>query len=456
MTMNKTIFRFINLNNCTILCKNNAISLRKTCLHCYTFFITADISKYLYSLLGNKEKDYEILLIFSTLLRVNKIRPKDWLLTVIEHQHTMACYMLLAYLTGTKTNKKDVILPALRMAIAKGDNELTNIISWFIIREYLISLSFESDCLLDIWPAVVCNHINCYTSAFCSKVLVIVVETSKLLENLPIAFWNFEVKYLSQTNGTKIRKQENDRIYINANLSASIESCFPEKFEINGHHASKLFKMHSKLTFICKSVYKSKDGTKIEQPCVQLFCRGKGLIPVKENHFPKYINNVETDILEGEPVFASQVRVGDQINSEHYSGTLGGFVKVLGDMTFLTCAHVVLPNDNICGIQLAMQSNDAIYINCVQTSTTAANSLTSTNFQTKFRCGKLRYIQFKTDKPGKTSIDAALIELQPGIDIDNDDFIANRKNNKHHFKFLGKYLYDVLHLYVDKNCCLFS
>lgn len=396
---------------------------------------------HLYSILGNKEKEYEILLVFSTLLKVKNIKPDDWLLKIIEYQHTLACYMLLAYLSGTETEKKDVILPALRMAITKDDPNITNIISWFIIKEYLRSVSFKNDCLLDIWPAVVCNQSNCYTSAFCSKELVIVVDTTQLVENLPITFWDLEVKYLSHTSGKKIRKQENYGSCNKENLIASAECSFPEKFEINGNLASELFKKHRKLTLICKSMYKTKDGVKIEKPCIQLFCRGKGLIPVKENHFPKFIKNVETDILEGEPVFSRNIRVGDQINSEKYIGTLGGFVKVLGDVTVLTCAHVVLPNDCLDGIHLTMQSNEAIHIDCVQTSPTQANSPTSTNLQTKFRCGKLRYIQFKADKPGETSIDAALIELQHGIYIDNDDFIANIKNNKHHFQFLGMFLF---------------
>lgn len=401
--------------------------------------LTLEISEYLRSLICQKEKEFEILLIFSTLLRVKRVRPEDWIRRVVLNRQAMACYMLLAYYTGSETNKENIIIPALRTAIAKGDKNIANIIHWFIIREYFRSCSFEIDYLLDIWPAVVCKRSNCYYPAFCSKDLVIMVQTTQSMENMPVKFWNIEIQYMRQAYEIDIEEKEKKLGYTNNDLSPSIENSFPEKVELDGVLASDLFKKHSKLTLICKSVYKLKDGVKIERPCIQLFCRGKGYIPVKENHFPKHIKNVETDILEGGPVFARRVRVGDKINSRQHIGTLGGFVQILGDITLLTCAHVVLPEDNLNGINLTIPSNKAIYIDCEQTS--ASNNIpTSPTIHTKFRCGKLRYIEFRTDRPEETSIDAALINLQDDVKMDENDYIANRIDNKHHFRFLGMYI----------------
>ncbi|CAG2222873.1 unnamed protein product [Mytilus edulis] len=65
-----------------------------------------EISRYMNSLLALQEKEFEILLMFSTLFKKNLIGPEDWLLPAVQHQHNMACYMILAYLTGTEKEKK--------------------------------------------------------------------------------------------------------------------------------------------------------------------------------------------------------------------------------------------------------------------------------------------------------------------------------------------------------------
>lgn len=269
---------------------------------------------------------------------------------------------------------------------------------------------------------------KCEESAFCSNELVIIVETTEDIAGLPRKFWNIEIKYISNVNGITMENKVKEQVCNKTKLSPSPQDCFPENFKIDGNLASKLFKMHKKSTFICKSLYKLTDGATVYRPCVQLFCRVKGFIPVKENHFPKHINNVETDILEGESVLAGQLRVGEQIQSSHYSGTLGGFVKILGEITFLTCAHVVLHKDNLCGIKLSIPDDQPIYMDCVQD---------SSNGQNIFRCGKLRHIEFRTDRPGETSIDAALFKLSKGIYIDKDDFLANGEGNKHSVSSLG-------------------
>lgn len=211
----------------------------------------------------------------------------------------------------------------------------------------------------------------------------------------------------------------------NAHIKAPTDETLLGRFEIDGHLASKLFKMHSKLTCICKSVYKSKDCYKIKRACVQLLCKGKGFIPFNENHFPKFINNVETDVLEGEPVLAAWLCVGEKVNSKYLSGTLGGFVKVFGEITFLTCAHVVIHEDNLSGPRLTFPRNEPVYMDYVRPSPTSTDAHIS---EISLRCGKVRYIEFRTDKPGETSIDAALIKLQNGIGIDMEHFIANRRN----------------------------
>ncbi|CAC5422287.1 unnamed protein product [Mytilus coruscus] len=387
-----------------------------------------DLSRYLHSIIPNKDKEFEILLTFSTLLKLSLIKPEDWLLVVIEHQHEMACYMLLAYMAGHDTKKEDAINLALKMATGKGDKHITNMICWFVIREFVRYLAFKIDNILDIWPAVVCKNMNCHESILCSKEVVIVVETMQSSKNFPLKFWNIQIEYLSQASVNEIEKKSTEQACKNKHFRVSADDCFPEKFEIDGNLASELFEKHSKLTLICKSMYTLKDRAKVNRPCLQLFCRRKGFIPIKENHFPKFICSVRTDILEGEPVLGGILRTGEQIKSRYYAGTLGGFVKVLGDITFLTCAHVVVHEDILIANKLKIPDNEAIYIDCVPSPSNSNN---------QFPCGKVRYIEFKTDRGGETSIDASLIALTEGTTIDNDDFIANIRSNKHSFNLLG-------------------
>ncbi|VDI63782.1 Hypothetical predicted protein [Mytilus galloprovincialis] len=166
-----------------------------------------ELTRYLHSLLCQKEKKFEVLLIFSTLLKARIIKPEDWMLTVIEHRHRMACYMLLAYMTVTESRKEVVILSALKMAIKKGANNIAKSISWYIIRDLLRSSKFNIDLILDIWPAVVCKNTNCSNVTFCSTDLVIMVETKQSTEDLPMIFWNKEINiFLKQVNSKRKTK----------------------------------------------------------------------------------------------------------------------------------------------------------------------------------------------------------------------------------------------------------
>lgn len=113
--------------------------------------------EYLCALLREKEKAFDVLLTFSTFLNNKRIRPEDWLVTVVEHQHEMACYMLLAHIKDTEKDNEDIVVSALKVAIGKGDKDITNAISWFVIKKMVRSSLIKIDYLIDIWPAIVCK-----------------------------------------------------------------------------------------------------------------------------------------------------------------------------------------------------------------------------------------------------------------------------------------------------------
>lgn len=143
---------------------------------------------------------------FFTLLKARVIKPIDWMMSVIENQHSMVCYMLLAYMNEGR--KEDFILPDWAKAIEKAANNVHIIktISWYITRKLWNSSLFDIDSLLDIWPAIVCKNKNCSEVTFCSTDCVIMVETKQSTEDLPITFWNIEIKYLSKKIEFKMKK----------------------------------------------------------------------------------------------------------------------------------------------------------------------------------------------------------------------------------------------------------
>ena len=137
--------------------------------------------------------------------------------------------------------------------------------------------------------------------------------------------------------------------------------------DIINRHSSWLFEKHSNLNVISASPVKSHHSGEeiLAMRCIVFFCDRKGDIPPGEDNFPSYLENVPTDICEGNFRF-SQPNAYDSerfvINTRHYhnplvvagsiarkdddeyAGTLGGFVKDRNDPNifgFLTCCHVL-------------------------------------------------------------------------------------------------------------------
>lgn len=181
-------------------------------LNAIPFYIVVDKSRHLHSLFNHQDKDFEILLNLSILLTNRFIEPEDWILSVIEKKNMMACYMLLSCMAGNDARTKYVIIQALERSFDTKDENILNIISCFITREFVRSGQCDINSILDIWPAIVCYNKECDKSVFCSKELVIVVETVQTFESLPLKFWNIRIKYLPEMdlvpNEEKVRKKK--------------------------------------------------------------------------------------------------------------------------------------------------------------------------------------------------------------------------------------------------------
>ncbi|CAC5418235.1 unnamed protein product [Mytilus coruscus] len=132
----------------------------------------------------------------------------------------------------------------------------------------------------------------------------------------------------------------------------------------------------------------------------------KGIIPIFESHFPSVVCKYQTDILEGRPSFAGQLRIGevigtlDNANQPKSRGTLGGFVKHIGHECLMTCAHVVIDLKNLLSrLDVDTENNGITVYNFPPTNPPSIIG----------KCGKVMRRIFEHSQHDNTSIDVALV-----------------------------------------------
>ncbi|XP_056003105.1 uncharacterized protein LOC125662317 isoform X1 [Ostrea edulis] len=193
--------------------------------------------------------------------------------------------------------------------------------------------------------------------------------------------------------------------YENENLSS---------IHLQQEDIQRLLSSHSNITLISASSVKSKGYGKpyqeppVKQHTIVIYCRVKGIIPVGEMRFPTEIGGYPVDVRESVVTFAAGhegVRIGDKIGptEESITGTLGGFIDLdLGKKGFITCAHVVCSKflDNQNALQNIAEQNISVGV---------------VEEKGKRRIGKVNKAYFNLDQVTKTSIDAALIELNDSL-----------------------------------------
>ncbi|CAG8759965.1 13988_t:CDS:1, partial [Funneliformis caledonium] len=105
--------------------------------------------------------------------------------------------------------------------------------------------------------------------------------------------------------------------------------------------------------------WKVSGGVYEERPAIVFYVIRKGVIPLGDQHFPKIIDGIETDVREGiyrttgtdshycrsyEPVITLGCSIGNSNNTS--AGTLGCFAKDSTENTYiLTCQHVLCLNE---------------------------------------------------------------------------------------------------------------
>ncbi|XP_076095643.1 uncharacterized protein LOC143066709 [Mytilus galloprovincialis] len=336
--------------------------------------------------------------------------------------------MLCRWLMSNFSFDQNCLTQVLSKSYEIGYNDTVKALSWKITREFYkkYEQSLKKN-IIDIYPAYQCQCHNLAQGQKCllvSKKLIVIECIGEKRDVTPYTFWNFKLSYFE--NSKKDKSSMKPQYEMEEILQKISHLSEPSSYSIflpalDGYVASSLFKKHRKLSLICPSTIKSsgygQKHTILACKCVQLFCHRKGIIPLGENHFPRNIVGIPTDILQGRGQFAStKLRVGDKIGTTTQQGTLGGFYDYLGHKCFLTCAHVLL------GInELTAPLDDS--------SRNRQVDVMLDPQQGQQMCGKLIRRIFSYGDPSSTSVDAALVLIEShNFNIDQKDMIRVNNN----------------------------
>lgn len=364
--------------------------------------------------------------------------------SIMDSDEALICRYFLA--NNIFKNDISTLLSALQFAIKMQSVMCAKAIAWKITKMFVKSIRTD---FLDVWPGFLClckmksEQEVPKKAVFCSSKVVIVVEmrTDTDCSKLPSFFHKIPIIYKNKpgfSNEANMIGKEVDKI------KAKDKDFVGKAKGITHLKAKEQFLHFSKLSLISPSPLKSKNyrtnqGSFPRTPCIQLYCREKGIIPVGECHFPCSISSFDTDVLEGYPEFlVHDIKIGSGIQTESSMGTLGGFVRYHGMNAFLTCAHVVLNRE--CLQSKAKRHeihNNPIEIKCLN------KQMPSDDIP----CGYLVNHAFPPDAADGVSIDAAIVLLNPSAAKINHQDIICVEGGMRPFSDLG-----MKSPYLNDNC----
>lgn len=352
------------------------------------------------------------------------------MIDLIKVASTNKYYILLRWVIAhIQVNDMTVedIKNALNLAIDKRDRNTAKALSWFITRNLFSEFETQLAEAIDIYPGIrcLCPGSLLEKNPFCTNIRVIVILTRTTIREIPDKYHGFEIEEINPDLSNSI---DSEAVTISNLLSTKYTNSYSLKADLSQYEVETVFNCHSNITLICPSVLKSKSFSKVhdvqERICIQLYCTKKGIIPLGEDHFPRLINGIPTDVIDGNIGLMTKLRIGDQIGPTTSIGTLGGFVAYYGFNCFLTCAHVMYDVQALLSDDFALLPEAKAYCHSVQ-------GLVD--------CGKVIRILFDHDDKLKTSIDAALVYMQNNATFDRTDYILDRFGNACPYTQLGEY-----------------
>ena len=297
-----------------------------------------------------------------------------------------------------------------------------------ILEKYFVSLlrsPYPTEKLCGVRAARLCQKLD-EKDKLCFILCILDDSLYKHLRILNDSFRNgvkIVIQRFDNTESKLMGVYENSRTSTNApeNTSAGVTL---EEYE-------SLFSKHSNLNMITRATLRSKGfGNEShvisKESCAVLYCHHKGYKPYGEREFPKALGKYKTDIREGYFCFASnELKLGEKIKRSgmNKTGSLGGFVDLHEANTekgFITCAHVFHASSEL-KAQSFRRGNTVYQVTDIGESA----------------IGKIKEAVFTPDRQSQVSVDAALVEIHPGVRISGTFPDIGR----HQLHFSGIYTY---------------
>lgn len=321
-------------------------------------------------------------------------------------------------------------------ALEVNNTRMAKTLAWRITNTFFVKYRNIFNLVkFRIWPGFRCSCNSKDVPLICSNQFEIIIKSVNSVNHIPVEFEGFQVRQLSY------EKEGKEAKIVTNSLSKywKSEACC-DNILIPGKEAESLFDNHSNLSLICSSIMKSAgmpNNQRIESvPCIQLHCTVKGVIPVGEKHFPSIVCKYPTDVLEGAPLLATEIKIGEIVGTLDpltrnlkSQGTLGGFINHYGFPCFLTCAHVVCDLKNLIGRISNDIDNEGIAV---------FKGSPPPVLNTPVQCGRVMRRVFEHSDKDKTSIDAALVNIIPGVSVDPKESIHGMFGFATSMKNLGK------------------
>ena len=157
--------------------------------------------------------------------------------------------------------------------------------------------------------------------------------------------------FVARNNQTELKQssENNGKRHIHTKLSKNFEMKRKKLLEIIGRHEDRLLASYSNLVRIGVRI-ENKDGSQCIDPCIELFCLDKMIVPSGEHMLPEQLEGYPVVISEDFYMFLSCQNCNSLNNGcsigRHYdnsAGSIGFFFKnCLSERGFLTAAHVAL------------------------------------------------------------------------------------------------------------------
>lgn len=351
----------------------------------------------------------------------------------VEKQKSCLCQYFFNQ-TSNNAIETHILVNALYLSIENDDVDTAKFIGWQIARNFLKSFNVH---VYDIWLASLCSCSRIrkkHFSWFCSTNVTVIImvphhikKVVNIFSGLPVRQIVYHCKTFKEADA--ISEERAKLLDRDRNIQCHVP----------GPLAEQLFNNHRRLSLVCPSEIKSVNFRDFQADltmpkflncsCIQLYCHVKGAIPIGERHFPGELQGITTDVIEGFPRFSAKfIRIGDSVTNLMMKGTLGGFCLSYGKPAFLTCAHVVMDwNTLLSPGQLHHMQPTSVYF------ATGDRILDPT-----LHCGRVVNHKFIHDNPQEISTDVAVIELDEGICVSEQDYVYTKGKGRVHYRELGE------------------